>query len=72
MHPEGGTALPAAKPNPQQVVDFVIHLRWRQSGKGNLNEEPDNTCIFLNVRCVLIVPYSKIKNNSFFLTSSIK
>ncbi len=59
-HPAGGVTLPAAKPNPQQVIDFVVHLHSRQSGEGNLNEERGNTFIFLNVHCVSRVPYSEV------------
>jgi len=65
-HPGGGATVPAAKPNPQQLIDFAVHLHSRQSGAGNLNEEPGNTFIFLNAQCVLIVPYSKT-NRKFYI-----
>jgi hypothetical protein len=61
LHPCGAPIVPAAKPNPQQVIDFALHLHSRQSGDDNLNEEPGNTFIFLNTQCEFTVPYSKNK-----------
>ena len=61
-HCGGALALPAAKPYPQQVNDFVVHLHSRQSGEGNLNIEPTETVILLNVHRMSAVPNSKSKD----------